>query len=161
MLMKQSNLWILCGPPGCGKSTWANKQDGIIISRDAIRFSLLKEDDDYFSHEDEVMNTFISKIKEALQENENVYADATHLGWTARNKVISRLGFKDINVYAVVFTTSVLTCLYRNERRSGRAKVPATVVKKMFYSYKDPKNDPYNYAGIIYIDADGNEVRRT
>ena len=40
------SLFLLCGPSGSGKSTWAQRQTaldkGIIISRDVIRFSLVK-----------------------------------------------------------------------------------------------------------------------
>lgn len=50
-----STLYILCGPSGCGKSTWRNEfikdyNNRIhYVSRDEIRFSLVKEGEDYFS----------------------------------------------------------------------------------------------------------------
>ena len=72
-----SKLYVACGIPGSGKSTYlanyvkshyTNKLSNMykIVSRDAIRFSLLKEGDDYFSCEREVFNTFIKEIFNTL-----------------------------------------------------------------------------------------------
>ena len=51
-------LYILSGCPASGKSTFGKKMSKItgipIVSRDEIRFSLLKDDEDYFSHEEDV-----------------------------------------------------------------------------------------------------------
>ena len=63
-------LYLLCGPSGSGKSTFAKLEDSkrklvgencLIISRDIIRFSLLKDGEDYFAHEKEVFNIFIKE----------------------------------------------------------------------------------------------------
>ena len=61
MLMKQKNLWIMVGCPASGKSTYlANKalSNSVIVSRDAIRFNLLRPGDDYFSKEKEVFEKY-------------------------------------------------------------------------------------------------------
>ena len=60
-------LYILIGVPGVGKSYFAKKKlmEGPgwkYISRDEIRYSLLKEGEDYFSHENEVFEKFIIAI---------------------------------------------------------------------------------------------------
>ena len=68
--MKQKRLFLLSGIPGSGKSTWVKNQieakGGIWISRDTIRFSVVKEDEEYFGREDEVFATFISTIQEQI-----------------------------------------------------------------------------------------------
>ena len=63
-----SKLILMCGVPGSGKSTylkvhepWFNESH-VIVSRDEIRFSLLQEGEEYFSHEKEVWNIFVNKI---------------------------------------------------------------------------------------------------
>ena len=57
----------MCGPAGSGKSTWLIKQmkskTDVCISRDNIRFGLLKEGEDYFAHEDRVKNIFYGAIR--------------------------------------------------------------------------------------------------
>ena len=139
------------GAPGSGKSTWAKQQDGAWISRDAIRFSMLHEGDHYFEHEDEVYKEFIRQIQDALQTNENVYADASHLNWPARNKLLSHLNLKGVNVGAVVFVTPLNTCFERNDTRTGHANVPHSVIRRMYYSFQHPRNDPFSYFMIKEI----------
>ena len=45
-----SILYILCGPSGSGKSTWAKTDERMkhcaYVSRDEIRYSLVKEEED-------------------------------------------------------------------------------------------------------------------
>ena len=140
-------IYILCGVPGSGKSTWARKQieeldgKGIIISRDVIRFSMLGEDDAYFAHEDEVFNEFIRQVQEAIndQEHTSIFIDATHLNEKNRNKVLSRLWHMDKDVViGVYFDIPLEECLRRNALRTGRALVPETVIKNMYESLTKP-----------------------
>ena len=56
----------MTGIPGAGKSSWLEnnfvEDRDYIISRDAIRFSMLKDSDEYFAKEDEVFKTFVKYI---------------------------------------------------------------------------------------------------
>ena len=140
-------IYMLCGIPGSGKSTWAQEQviklegKGIIISRDVIRFSMLGEDDAYFAHEDEVFNEFIRQAQEAIndQEHTSIFIDATHLNEKNRNKVLSRLWRMDKDVViGVYFDIPLEECLRRNALRTGRALVPETVIKNMYESLTKP-----------------------
>ena len=71
--MKQKILYLMCGIPGSGKSHWAKGvKDAVIVSRDAIRFNLLKDGEDYFAHEDEVVETFIYDLNGVLLANGHV-----------------------------------------------------------------------------------------
>ena len=69
-----STLYLLCGAPGCGKSTWAKQmaQNAIHVSRDMIRFNLLNDNDDYFDKENEVFRIFVKTIQEGLNNNNNI-----------------------------------------------------------------------------------------
>lgn len=140
-------IYILCGVPGSGKSTWAHEQvikldgKGIIISRDVIRFSMLGEDDAYFAHEDAVFDEFIKQIQKAIddQEHTSIFIDATHLNEKNRNKVLHRLTrMKDDVVIGVYFDIPLEECLRRNALRTGRALVPETVIKNMYESLTKP-----------------------
>ena len=131
----------MCGVPGSGKSTWIQKQgDGVWCSRDAVRFAWLKDGEDYFAHEDDVFEAWIKEIQKAIDDengNENIFIDATHLNKKARKKVTTRLIFNaDDEKIAVNFIVPLETCIERNEQRSGRALVPRSVIRRMFYSFE-------------------------
>ena len=109
-------LYLMCGVPGCGKSTWINKNkidSDVVVSRDVVRFSLVKENEDYFSKENLVFNTFIDQINEAIDNKVNtIYVDATHINETSRNKVLDRLHLSDeVKVIPVFIKEKLETCL--------------------------------------------------
>lgn len=146
--MKQKNLLVLVGPPGCGKSTWATQfakeHKALHVSRDVIRFSMLEDGEDYFAKEDKVFDTFCDYIKEGLKcdDFEYVIADATHLNQIGRHKLLYKIDpAADINLIAVVFDTPVAECVNRNNQRTGRSCVPISVLRRMAYSMTDPAQD--------------------
>lgn len=157
--MKQKNLWLMVGCAASGKSTWLTKNacsDGVIVSRDAIRFSLLNPGDDYFSKENEVFEKYVNSIQNAFNHTDNVYADATHLTEASRNKLLNRLDLTNVNIKAVMFLTSLDECLARNSKRGGRAQVPESVIKRMFFSTTDPTFDKKYKIETIYVGDDNN-----
>lgn len=152
-------LFILCGPAGVGKSTWARKQvencpyDCNVVSRDEIRFSLVKEDEDYFSKEDLVFKTFLDEIGKSVVEHTVTFADATHLNLKSRNKVLDTIkDIEDIDIIPVNFMLSLETCLTQNSQRTGRKRVPNTVIEKMWWDFVPAGlEEKYEYARIISI----------
>ena len=143
-------LYILCGPSGAGKSTWARKfiedhfDDNIhYVSRDEIRFSILKDGEDYFAHEKEVFKKFVGTIGETLIDGFDVIADATHLNEFARRKLTQALDMRhiDYNIIYVVFNINVETCIAHNANRNGRSDVPETVIRNMCRDFRAPTMD--------------------
>lgn len=158
----QKNLYVLVGTPGSGKSTWVQKQNnGTVISRDVIRFALLGKDDEYFASENQVFSLYIEAIQRALDNGENVFADATHLNEASRNKLLRNLNLNNVQLVAVNFNVPLNVCFERNNQRSGRAKVPESAVRRMFYSKSDPMTDTkIKFNKVIDIDENGKETVR-
>lgn len=157
--MKQKNLWLLVGIPGSGKSTWALEQlnalpaeHGHWISRDMIRFGLVKEGEEYFSKEKEVFNLFVRAVQADIDSNfiTDIYVDATHINEASREKLLRRLkNLENVNLNAVVFDISLETCLERNAQRTGRACVPETAIRNMYKNFRNPTLDKRQYDKII------------
>lgn len=158
--MIKKTVYLLSGPPASGKSTWVRSQltkGSEWISRDNVRFSIVKEDEEYFSHEDEVFDTFIAYINQSLKDPDihTIYIDATHLNKRARHKVLSRIRKRNISeLNCVCFCVPPSVCQERNALREGRARVPAAAIENMFKSYAYPGIDE-GFAHVYEVDADG------
>ena len=156
-------LYLMCGIPGSGKSTYILNQitahGGTWISRDTIRFLKFKDDNDkYFSHEKEVFKEFVSQIQEAMDNtySEDIYVDATHINKKSREKLFNKLNInKDkIKLIGVNFIIPLNTCLERNSKREGRRKVPESAIIKMYEDF-EPITTDEGFEKVIKIDADG------
>ena len=150
-----NNLYILCGIPGCGKSTWVKNRMAentsstdskwAYVSRDEVRFSMIKEEDDYFSKEKQVFNEFVKRICEKLDDAyiNNVIADATHINEVSRDKLINAIRRKrpnlPLHITMVYFDIPLEVCKFRNNKREGRAHVPNDVMNKMYAQLEFPK----------------------
>ena len=161
--MKQKNLVLLAGIPGSGKSTWLRTHLGdgdAYVSRDEVRFSIISDDEDYFAHETEVFDKFVAEIEENLNKGLRVFADATHINWASRRKLLERIHDKDnIDIDVYMITASLETCLTRNAQRTGRALVPESTIRRMYKQLTNPATDPFNYRYIITINTEG-EIHR-
>jgi len=154
-------LWLMCGAPGSGK-TWFAKNKLMkgygwdYISRDEVRFSMIKDGEEYFSHETAVFNEFVEKIAIALDwGHDNVIADATHLNWGSRRKLLKALSkncvLEDVDVIPVVIDVKLEDILERNKLRDDRARVPEETIRRMYSSISDPAKDPYKYTAIMRV----------
>lgn len=144
-------LYVLCGIPASGKSTWvreheeALKQESpngriTVVSRDKIRFSLLEEDEPYFAKESLVYQEYIRQIAESLNSGDTVIADATHLNAKSRARLLNSLGgaLEGCEVIAICMIVSPALALKRNHQRSGREFVPPSQIIQMHASYNTP-----------------------
>lgn len=146
------NLWLMCGIPGSGKSTWCAQykcyKGTRYVSRDDIRFGLVGEDEAYFAREGEVFKEFIAQIQNAINDENvsDIYVDATHLNERSRNKVLDKLDLSNIMLYAVNFLVEKKTALERNELRDGRRVVPREAIERMYNQFEPAApNERYSY----------------
>lgn len=141
-------LYIMIGVPGSGKSFFIKNNmipiidtSFAVISRDEIRFSLVTEDEPYFSKEGEVYKIFIQKIKESLKENEITIADATHLNYYSRTKLMRALGksLQCAEINAVMISVPLQTAIKQDHRRiNTRSFVSEGIIRRMFYQLERP-----------------------
>lgn len=161
MLKSNGILYVSCGVPGSGKSTFLKEmknKDEIIISRDEIRFALLKPGEEYFSHEREVYAKFLNEITKNIKEGYNVYADATHLNEKSRYSLLHQLcnkGCRPYEIDAIYFDIPLKVCLERNEYRLGTpAYVPKEQIEKMFSQFTPPQRYE-GFKNIWSVNSDG------
>ena len=151
-----NKLYIMVGIPGSGKSTFIKKflPNVLHVSRDEIRFNLVKEDEEYFSKEDEVFQQFINDIQTGINNNIDVAADATHLNPKSRMKLLSALKIdKEKTQICVIYMKTLLArCLINNEKRKNtRAYVPPKIILDMYKSFKKPNfEECYGLIDIIH-----------
>lgn len=163
-MVKSNKLYVMVGVPGSGKSHFLANNNLIkpykIVSRDQIRFSLVKEGEEYFSKEKEVFNKFIKEIKDGLDNNFNVYADATHLNEASRSKLLRALGtsLKGVKVEAIVIRPSFDTVVKQNAQRSGREFVPLSAIRRMNEQFTMPScEEGFNKIWMVTNKGENNE----
>lgn len=148
-----SELLIMIGLPGAGKSTWCKENikspSKKYVSRNEIRFSLLEDGDEYFSKEKEVCEKFYGTITQYLKEGYDVVADATHLNAASRKKLIYNIdGYT--KVMGMFIDTPLKECLENNEKRKGtRSYVPRSVIRRMATQLSFPGVDEPYFEGIF------------
>lgn len=158
----------MVGAPGAGKSTWIQErmknEPGLWCSRDKVRFSMVREDEDYFSKENEVFKRWITHINNGISSKAHsvIYVDATHISQASRNRTLDRLNLKNVDIIPVVFKTNLEKCIENNNKRTGRERVPEKVIKSMYeiFSKKEVSlfDEKYKYKEILFINDGGSSI---
>lgn len=160
-----ANLCLMIGLPASGKSTFCKQitkkhaYTDAYISRDEIRYSMLDDKDKYFAKENHVFKEYISRIKTCLSKGYNVYADATHLNIASRRKVIEQIKRSGIqcSIIGIWIDTPIKDCLYRNNLREGRAKVPYEAMMDMYNKFQVPSYSE-GFNTIIRVEGDNHYI---
>lgn len=143
-----ADIFLMIGVPGSGKTTYAKKMLSNVtipteyVSRDEIRFSLLKPGNKYFSKEKETQKLFWERINNALSEEKSVIIDQTSLTPRARQWLFIHIDKnKYKHIHAIWMDVPLEECLRRNKTREGRAFVPPDTIKSMYHNFIPPSYD--------------------
>lgn len=155
-------LYLSCGVPGSGKSTFLEEmkgEDEVIVSRDKIRFQILRPGEDYFSRDKEVYAKFMNEIVRNIRNGVNVYADATHLDEKSRYLLISQLRHRGLpdstEINAIYFNVPLKVCKERNEMRRGtKTYVPIYELEHMYCVFSPPSRIE-GFSNIWEVNQDG------
>lgn len=133
------DLFVLCGAPGCGKSTFIKTHgyEDFTISSDAIR--LMFEAPVYNEHGDRMISqrndklvwqTLYSLVEQRMKTGSVIFVDATHTGKNAFSKYRKLALRYSYCIHAIVFRVPVEQCLKNNKSRVAYKQVPDEVVEE-------------------------------
>lgn len=132
---------MLCGPAGCGKSTFASRLEGEVFSSDAIRKELYG-DESIQTNLKQVFAILHQRIYDCIKRGGTAIYDATNTSKARRQNFIA-----SIRVFApacfcecIVFMHNLQTCIGRNQSRER--KVPDYAIERQ---WKQLHSDPPNY----------------
>lgn len=136
-------LYILCGIPGCGKTTWAHEHhpEAVIVSTDKIRGELYGDE----RVQGEGLDVFAiahRRVRAALKQGSDVVFDATNIRKKDRELLKSRVADLHPRIVAVAFKTLVKDCMKRNEERNR--VVPESVIWRMAKHYTYPMPEDFD-----------------
>ncbi|NPV72792.1 MAG: AAA family ATPase [Pelotomaculum sp.] len=123
-----TTLLVLCGPPGCGKSTFALRyfKDTMIVSSDRCR-ALVSDYEENMAASREAFRLFHYTIERRLSLGRFTVADSTAIARQARRELL-RIGRKyGFNVTLLVFNIPLDVCLERNTGRERRVIRPVII----------------------------------
>ena len=167
------SVLILCGPPGCGKSTIKNNLLGEIgienyinIDPDEIRTILMSQgvtfpDDKTMAG---ITNNFNKRISDySLEQGYNIIFDTTGQNFKAVSDLIyqsKQVGYK---TFFTIIYASLETCQRRVQSRneylrtspSGRIELPLDIAAKIYDGFMQPKGTASMFLLDYPVRADG------
>lgn len=146
---------VLIGVAGVGKSTYIQKvktEKSLVLSSDELRIELFGSLEAGNTPEaiPVVFKTLHERMKEALlsKQYDTIFYDATNLNRKLRKGFYEQFK-KYAEIEAIVLVKPLATILEQNAQRSGFAKVPESVIRRMYKSLQVPR---------IGVDCDKIEV---
>lgn len=132
-------LFIMCGLSGSGNSTIAKdlaiKYNAEIVSSDAIREELFGSFQNQSDNE-KVFNIFNKRIRESLNKNKNVIADATNITIKSRRAIVEYVRKLDIEKICYIVPKKYKDCVKDNKNREHT--VPEYVLEKQLRRFQIP-----------------------
>ena len=150
--MNKPTLWVMVGLSGSGKSSVAkeiaeNNSNTIIVSLDNICEELTGKVEDQSKNE-EVSKVFHKRIRETLENNTNVVADATNITMRSRRAIIENV--KSIECHKIVYLIPKPFRQCKIDNLNRQHPVPEEVLNGQLRKFQIPFMEEGFDEGIIY-----------
>lgn len=162
-------VFFTIGPPGSGKTTWANSTGITNINRDDIR-KTIKGKPFFTKFENKVTQVQKSLIMESIKKNEDFVISDTNINISHRNNLVKfitdecgKLGIPlkiKYRVFVVPFPE-----LHKRNKTRGSARVPDNIILDMYTQFNKEFNQivqcvnfetkPTSKSEVIVVDLDG------
>ncbi|MGZ4701283.1 MAG: AAA family ATPase [Ilumatobacteraceae bacterium] len=146
-----TTLYVLCGPPGAGKSTWARENAGrlqaVVVCSDDVRRDLEAEGRDPWDG-DSVFAEVELRARGLLQADRSVVLDATHFQRRYRTYIRDVVSGIDVQRVGIWFVVPLEVCLQRNAGRDGVAfgdrRMSDEFVRALAEAFEPPGSDEFD-----------------
>jgi predicted kinase len=145
-------IYVLIGPPNCGKTTWTRqflskeKESYDIISSDDIIEDLCKSEGINYSqgwakYIGRATSMMKQNFADAVKNNRNIIYDQTNMGSKKRKSILQ--GLDNYEKIAVVFDCDTKTLFERNRKRAEQTGkfIPEDVIINMLKAYISPTKE--------------------
>jgi predicted kinase len=143
-------VYILCGAPGSGKSTWSknfvnNNSNVVRLCPDEFRSKFGWGEGDQ-SVSAKAFEATKEATRDALKKGTSVIIDATNMHQKARRDFLNMAHKYQAETIAVVFECTKQTLLDRNKKRGdeGGRIVPEDVIDRMLGRYQRPDENEFD-----------------
>jgi len=160
--MASKKIFLLCGFPGSGKSTWSRDQvqhGAIIVDKDSIRRMINSKYVFEESKEPIIESMSHMCIEVALKHTDNLIVDETFLTAESRDIVICEVNkhTRDFEVYVLVFPETGNNLKYRMHDARGYSKEKwAEILDKLRLKFEAPDiyKESINFIYKMPLDID-------
>jgi len=144
-------LYLLCGAPGSGKSTWGkefvrNNPNVVRVCPDEFRAILGKNENDQ-SVSAKAFEATREEAKKTFADGKNVIIDATNMYRKSRKQFLDIAKNYNAEKVAIVFKEDKKTLLERNKKRGeeGGRNVPEEIIQKMLDKFEHPDLNEFDH----------------
>ncbi len=160
-MTSSKRITLMCGLPGCGKSTWLRKKQHpsppvpelagfIVLCPDDFRLVLTGKE--FYRPAEDMVWSHVKTTARVLVRNHSIWIDSTNLTIGNRAQWVQIANDLSCDIECVAFNIPLEECLKRNMNRSRI--VPEDVLKRMSESLVLPTWEE-GFTRITRVDVDG------